>query len=197
MQLVIEIKEYFSFTEIDQDLMTAISQLHAIELAGTLTSKRGIRAIRGLYQRLLSTGGSLVVAKQKGQLVGVMSFTPNHRAMASISTLAIHPLSWIRVFSSRRVAETIKEFVDAVKVSQKLVVYENHMIYITTVFVSESQKKTGIASLLFERVNARSLDLSVPVVVDTRLANISARLFYEKMGMQRIAQTRLSVIFQS
>ena len=194
---MIEIKEYFSFTEIDQDLMTAISQLHAIELSGTLTSKRGARAIRGLYKRLLSTGGSLVVAKQKGQLVGVMSFTPNHRAMASISTLAIHPLSWIRVFSNRKVAETIKDFVDAVKVSQKLVVYENHMLYITTVFVSESQKKTGIASLLFERVNARSLDLSVPVVVDTRLANISARLFYEKMGMQRIAQTRLSVIFQS
>ena len=197
MQLVIEIKEYFSFTEIDQDLMTAISQLHAIELAGTLTSKRGTKAIRGLYQRLLSTGGSLVVAKQKGQLVGVMSFTPNHKVMASISTLAVHPLSWIRVFSSRRVAETIKDLVDAVKVSQKLVVYENHMIYITTVFVSESQKKTGIASLLFERVNARSVDLSVPVVVDTRLANISARLFYEKMGMQRIAQTRLSVIFQN
>lgn len=194
---MIEIKEYFSFTEIDQDLMTAISQLHAIELAGTLTSKRGTKAIRGLYKRLLSTGGSLVVAKQKGQLVGVMSFTPNHKAMASISTLAVHPLSWIRVFSSRRVAETIKDLVDAVKVSQKLVVYENHMIYITTVFVSESQKKTGIASLLFEKVNARSLDLSVPVVVDTRLANISARLFYEKMGMQRIAQTRLSVIFQS
>ena len=194
---MIEIKEYFSFTEIDQDLMTAISQLHAIELAGTLTSKRGTKAIRGLYQRLLSTGGSLVVAKQKGQLVGVMSFTPNHKAMASISTLAVHPLSWIRVFSSRRVAGTIKDLVDAVKVSQKLLVYENHMIYITTVFVSESQKKTGIASLLFERVNARSLDLSVPVVVDTRLANISARLFYEKMGMQRIAQTRLSVIFQS
>ena len=194
---MIEIKEYFSFTEIDQDLMTAISQLHAIELAGTLTSKRGTKAIRGLYKRLLSTGGSLVVAKQKGQLVGVMSFTPNHKAMASISTLAVHPLSWIRVFSSRRVAETIKDLVDAVKVSQKLLVYENHMIYITTVFVSESQKKTGIASLLFERVNDRSLDLSVPVVVDTRLANISARLFYEKMGMQRIAQTRLSVIFQS
>ena len=194
---MIEIKEYFSFTEIDQDLMTAISQLHAIELAGTLTSKRGTKAIRGLYKRLLSTGGSLVVAKQKGQLVGVMSFTPNHKAMASISTLAVHPLSWIRVFSSRRVAETIKDLVDAVKVSQKLLVYENHMIYITTVFVSESQKKTGIASLLFEIVNARSLDLSVPVVVDTRLANISARLFYEKMGMQRIAQTRLSVIFQS
>jgi len=194
---VIEIKEYFSFTEIDQDLMTAISQLHAIELAGTLTSKRGTKAIRGLYKRLLSNGGSLVVAKQKGQLVGVMSFTPNHKAMASISTLAVYPLSWIRVFSSRRVAETIKDLVDAVKVSQKLVVYENHMIYITTVFVSESQKKTGIASLLFEKVNARSLDLSVPVVVDTRLANISARLFYEKMGMQRIAQTRLSVIFQS
>ena len=194
---MIEIKEYFSFTEIDQDLMTAISELHAIELSGTLTSKRGARAIRGLYKRLLSTGGSLVVAKQKGQLVGVMSFTPNHRAMASISTLAIHPLSWIRVFSNRKVAETVKDFVDAVKVSQKLVVYENHMIYITTVFVSESQKKTGIASLLFERVNARSLDLSVPVVVDTRLANISARLFYEKMGMQRIAQTRLSVIFQN
>ena len=194
---MIEIKEYFSFTEIDQDLMTAISQLHAIELAGTLTSKRGTKAIRGLYKRLLSNGGSLVVAKQKGQLVGVMSFTPNHKAMASISTLAVYPLSWIRVFSSRRVAETIKDLVDAVKVSQKLVVYENHMIYITTVFVSESQKKTGIASLLFERVNARSLDLSVPVVVDTRLANISARLFYEKMGMQRIAQTRLSVIFQS
>jgi N-acetylglutamate synthase-like GNAT family acetyltransferase len=194
---VIEIKEYFSFTEIDQDLMTAISQLHAIELAGTLTSKRGTKAIRGLYKRLLSTGGSLVVAKQKGQLVGVMSFTPNHKVMASISTLAVHPLSWIRVFSSRRVAETIKDLVDAVKVSQKLVVYENHMIYITTVFVSESQKKTGIASLLFERVNARSVDLSVPVVVDTRLANISARLFYEKMGMQRIAQTRLSVIFQN
>ena len=194
---MIEIKEYFSFTEIDQDLMTAISQLHAIELAGTLTSKRGKKAIRGLYKRLLSTGGSLVVAKQKGQLVGVMSFTPNHKVMASISTLAVHPLSWIRVFSSRRVAETIKDLVDAVKVSQKLVVYENHMLYITTVFVSESQKKTGIASLLFERVNARSLDLSVPVVVDTRLANISARLFYEKMGMQRIAQTRLSVIFQS
>ena len=194
---MIEIKEYFSFTEIDQDLMTAISQLHAIELAGTLTSKRGTKAIRGLYKRLLSTGGSLVVAKQKGQLVGVMSFTPNHKVMASISTLAVHPLSWIRVFSSRRVAETIKDLVDAVKVSQKLLVYENHMIYITTVFVSESQKKTGIASLLFERVNARSLDLIVPVVVDTRLANISARLFYEKMGMQRIAQTRLSVIFQS
>ena len=194
---MIEIKEYFSFTEIDQDLMTAISELHAIELSGTLTSKRGARAIRGLYKRLLSTGGSLVVAKQKGQLVGVMSFTPNHKVMASISTLAVHPLSWIRVFSSRRVAETIKDLVDAVKVSQKLLVYENHMIYITTVFVSESQKKTGIASLLFERVNARSLDLSVPVVVDTRLANISARLFYEKMGMQRIAQTRLSVIFQS
>ena len=194
---MIEIKEYFSFTEIDQDLMTAISQLHAIELAGTLTSKRGTKAIRGLYKRLLSTGGSLVVAKQKGQLVGVMSFTPNHKAMASISTLAVHPLSWIRVFSSRRVAGTIKDLVDAVKVSQKLLVYENHMIYITTVFVSESQKKTGIASLLFERVNARSLDLIVPVVVDTRLANISARLFYEKMGMQRIAQTRLSVIFQS
>ena len=194
---MIEIKEYFSFTEIDQDLMTAISQLHAIELSGTLTSKRGARAIRGLYKRLLSTGGSLVVAKQKGQLVGVMSFTPNHKVMASISTLAVHPLSWIRVFSSRRVAETIKDLVYAVKVSQKLVVYENHMLYITTVFVSESQKKTGIASLLFERVNARSLDLSVPVVVDTRLANISARLFYEKMGMQRIAQTRLSVIFQS
>ena len=194
---MIEIKEYFSFTEIDQDLMTAISQLHAIELAGTLTSKRGTKAIRGLYQRLLSTGGSLVVAKQKGQLVGVMSFTPNHKVMASISTLAVHPLSWIRVFSSRRVAETIKDLVDAVKVSQKLVVYENHMLYITTVFASESQKKTGIASLLFERVNARSLDLSVPVVVDTRLANISARLFYEKMGMQRIAQTRLSVIFQN
>ena len=194
---MIEIKEYFSFTEIDQDLMTAISELHAIELSGTLTSKRGARAIRGLYKRLLSTGGSLVVAKQKGQLVGVMSFTPNHKVMASISTLAVHPLSWIRVFSSRRVAETIKDLVDAVKVSQKLVVYENHMLYITTVFVSESQKKTGIASLLFERVNARSLDLSVPVVVDTRLANISARLFYEKMGMQRIAQTRLSVIFQS
>jgi N-acetylglutamate synthase-like GNAT family acetyltransferase len=194
---VIEIKEYFSFTEIDQDLMTAISQLHAIELAGTLTSKRGTKAIRGLYKRLLSTGGSLVVAKQKGQLVGVMSFTPNHKVMASISTLAVHPLSWIRVFSSRRVAETIKDLVDAVKVSQKLVVYENHMIYITTVFVSESQKKTGIASLLFERVNARSVDLSVPVVVDTRLVNISARLFYEKMGMQRIAQTRLSVIFQN
>jgi N-acetylglutamate synthase-like GNAT family acetyltransferase len=197
VQLVIEIKEYFTFTEIDQDLMTAISELHAIELAGTLSSKRGTRAIRGLYKRLISTGGSLVVAKQKGQLVGVMSFTPNHKAMASISTLALHPLSWIRVFSSRRVAEMIKELVDAVKVSQKLLVYENHMIYITTVFVSESQKKTGIASLLFERVNARSLDLSVPVVVDTRLANISARLFYEKMGMQRIAQTRLSVIFKS
>ena len=194
---MIEIKEYFSFTEIDQDLMTAISQLHAIELAGTLTSKRGTKAIIGLYKRLLSTGGSLVVAKQKGQLVGVMSFTPNHKVMASISTLAVHPLSWIRVFSSRRVAGTIKDLVDAVKVSQKLLVYENHMIYITTVFVSESQKKTGIASLLFERVNARSLDLIVPVVVDTRLANISARLFYEKMGMQRIAQTRLSVIFQS
>ena len=194
---MIEIKEYFSFTEIDQDLMTAITQLHAIELDGTLTSKRGTKAIRGLYKRLLSTGGSLVVAKQKGQLVGVMSFTPNHKAMASISTLAVHPLSWIRVFSSRRVAGTIKDLVDAVKVSQKLLVYENHMIYITTVFVSESQKKTGIASLLFERVNARSLDLIVPVVVDTRLANISARLFYEKMGMQRIAQTRLSVIFQS
>lgn len=194
---MIEIKEYFTFTEIDQDLMTAISELHAIELAGTLSSKRGTRAIRGLYKRLISTGGSLVVAKQKGQLVGVMSFTPNHKAMASISTLALHPLSWIRVFSSRRVAEMIKELVDAVKVSQKLLVYENHMIYITTVFVSESQKKTGIASLLFERVNARSLDLSVPVVVDTRLANISARLFYEKMGMQRIAQTRLSVIFKS
>jgi len=197
VQLVIEIKEYFSFTEIDQDLMTAISEMHAIELAGTLTSKRGTRAIRGLYKRLLLTGGSLVVAKQKGQLVGVMSFTPNHKAMASISTLAVHPLSWIRVFLSSTVAVTLKEIVDAVRVSRKLVVYENHMIYITTVFVSESQKKTGIASLLFERVNAQSLDLSVPVVVDTRLANISARLFYEKMGMQRIAQTRLSVIFQS
>ena len=194
---MIEIKEYFSFTEIDQDLMTAISEMHAIELAGTLTSKRGTRAIRGLYKRLLSTGGSLVVAKQKGQLVGVTSFTPNHKAMASISTLAVHPLSWIRVFLSSTVAETLKEIVDAVRVSRKLAFYENHMIYITTVFVSESQKKTGIASLLFERVNARSLDLSVPVVVDTRLANISARLFYEKMGMQRIAQTRLSLIFQS
>jgi N-acetylglutamate synthase-like GNAT family acetyltransferase len=197
VQLVIEIKEYFSFTEIDQDLMTAISEMHAIELAGTLTSKRGTRAIRGLYNRLLLTGGSLVVAKQKGQLVGVMSFTPNHKAMASISTLAVHPLSWIRVFLSSTVAVTLKEIVDAVRVSRKLAFYENHMIYITTVFVSESQKKTGIASLLFERVNARSLDLSVPVVVDTRLANISARLFYEKMGMQRIDQTRLSVIFQS
>lgn len=194
---MIEIKEYFSFTEIDQDLMTAISQLHAIELAGTLTSKRGARAIRGLYKRLLSTGGSLVVAKRKDHVVGVMSFTPNHKAMASLSTLAVHPLSWIRVFLSRRVAESIKELVDAVKVSQKLVVYENHMIYITTVFVSESQKKTGIASLLFERVNARSLDLSVPVVVDTRLTNNSAHLFYEKMGMQSIDQTRLSVIYQS
>ena len=114
---MIEIKEYFSFTEIDQDLMTAISELHAIELSGTLTSKRGTRAIGGLYKRLLSTGGSLVVAKQKGQLIGVMSFTPNHKAMASISTLAIHPLSWIRVFSSRRVAETIKDLVDAVRFS--------------------------------------------------------------------------------
>jgi N-acetylglutamate synthase-like GNAT family acetyltransferase len=197
VQLVIEIKEYFSFTEIDQDLMTAISEMHAIELAGTLTSKRGTRAIRGLYKRLLLTGGSLVVAKQKGHLVGVMSFTPNHKAMASISTLAVHPLSWIRVFLSSTVAVTLKEIVDALRVSRKLAFYENHMIYITTVFVSESQKKTGIASLLFERVNARSLDLSVPVVVDTRLANISARLFYEKMGMQRIDQTRLSVIFQS
>jgi len=197
VQLVIEIKEYFSFTEIDQDLMTAISEMHAIELAGTLTSKRGTKAIRGLYKRLLLTGGSLVVAKQKGQLVGVMSFTPNHKAMASISTLAVHPLSWIRVFLSSTVAVTLKEIVDAVRVSRKLAFYENHMIYITTVFVSESQKKTGIASLLFERVNARSLDLSVPVVVDTRLANISARLFYEKMGMQRIDQTRLSVFFQS
>lgn len=194
---MIEIKEYFSFTEIDQDLMTAISEMHAIELAGTLTSKRGTKAIRGLYKRLLLTGGSLVVAKQKGQLVGVMSFTPNHKAMASISTLAVHPLSWIRVFLSSTVAVTLKEIVDAVRVSRKLAFYENHMIYITTVFVSESQKKTGIASLLFERVNARSLDLSVPVVVDTRLANISARLFYEKMGMQRIDQTRLSVFFQS
>ena len=194
---MIEIKEYFSFTEIDQDLMTAISEMHAIELAGTLTSKRGTRAIRGLYKRLLLTGGSLVVAKQKGHLVGVMSFTPNHKAMASISTLAVHPLSWIRVFLSSTVAVTLKEIVDALRVSRKLAFYENHMIYITTVFVSESQKKTGIASLLFERVNARSLDLSVPVVVDTRLANISARLFYEKMGMQRIDQTRLSVIFQS
>ena len=194
---MIEIKEYLTYTDVDHDLMSAISEMHAIELAGTLTSKRGTRAIRGLYKRLLSTGGSLVVAMQNGRLLGVMSFTPNHKAMASLSTLAVHPLSWNRVFLSSTVAETMKEIVDAVRVSRKLAFYKNEMIYITTVFVSESHKKIGVASLIFEIVNARSLDTSVPVVVDTRLTNNSAHLFYEKMGMQRIDQTRLSVIYQS
>ena len=92
---------------------------------------------------------------------------------------------------------TIRELMDARSVSQSVKDFDNQMLYITTLFVASGRRKSGIAQLLYEVVKRDAERLQLPIVVDTRLDNEIAHLFYEHLGMHDFKQTSLSRILCS
>jgi len=175
----------------------AIADLHRKELSGTLTSLRGNKLVTGMYKRLLKHDGSIAMAKENGMLVGVLSYTPNYRKLATLSSVMFHPHTWLRIILTKGPTNTIKELMDARSVLQLIKVFDNQMLYITTLFVASGRRKSGIAQLLYDVVKLDAEKLQLPIVVDTRLDNEIAHRFYEHLGMHDFRQTSLSRILCS
>ena len=181
-----------NFSEIE-----SIARLHVSEMAETLTSIRGIETASSLYRRLLDNEGSIVLATESSSVIGVLSYTVNHSQIASLGTIVSRPLSWLRVISKKGMGGLYQELNDAYSVARKVRLFENRMLYVTTLFVDSSRQNQGIATMMYEFVRKQSTSLNLPVVVDTRSNNYRAIRFYERQGMHEFARTSMSVLLKS
>ena len=194
---MIELREIRNDLNLNRSIIDGITRLHVSELSYSLSSSRGKRTVADLYIQLLRNEGSIVLAMDKSEIVGVLSYTLNLDKIASIKTTLLRPQTWLRSLLKKRPIRFAREIADAYCVSRSVQDFDSQMLYVTTLFVARSKQNQGIASLMFDVVKKQSEISKVPVVVDTR-ANISTAVrFYERQGMYVHARTSLSVVYIS
>jgi ribosomal protein S18 acetylase RimI-like enzyme len=192
---MIEIKTLTYESKCNNLEIEQIAKLHVFELAHTLTSARGEEAVADLYIRLLKNRGTIVLAIEDKNVVGVLSYTIDHAKIASLITVFSKPHSWLRVIRKNGSIRTVRELIDAYNVARNVQMFDNQMLYITTLFVSSSNQNRGIASLMFEIATDESTLRKIPIVVDTRIDKFDAIGFYRGQGMQEFSRTLLSMVF--
>jgi hypothetical protein len=192
---VIELREIRSDLNLNRSIIDGITRLHVSELSYSLSSSRGKKTVSDLYIRLLRNEGSIVLAMDKLEIVGVLSYTLNREKIASIRTTLLRSQTWLRSLVKKRPIRFTREVVDAYHVSRSVQNFDSQMLYVTTLFVEKSKQNKGIASLMFDVVKKQSEMFKIPVVVDTRTKISTAVKFYERQGMYVHAQTSMSVVY--
>ncbi len=192
---MIELREIRSDLNLNRSIIDGITRLHVSELSYSLSSSRGKKTVSDLYIRLLRNEGSIVLAMDKLEIVGVLSYTLNREKIASIRTTLLRSQTWLRSLVKKRPIRFTREVVDAYHVSRSVQNFDSQMLYVTTLFVEKSKQNKGIASLMFDVVKKQSEMFKIPVVVDTRTKISTAVKFYERQGMYVHAQTSMSVVY--
>ena len=190
---IIEVSNKESYS--DQILMS-IGALHCESMPQTITSMRGIKATEGLYRRLIRTGGIVFCSVNDREIIGVISFTINYSRLASLSSFAIEPFSWIGVVRKIGLFDVLVRLFDSKKLMQKLNTYGQQFFYISTLFVGESNRGTGIGADLLSAAKEVALSNGVPLFVDTELDNIRARKFYVDNNFIEVGRTKRSILFR-
>ena len=178
-------------------ILSSISILHCESMPQTVTSMRGIKATEGLYRRLIRTGGIVFCSVNDEEIIGVISFTMNYSRLASLSSFAIKPFSWIGVVRKLGLFDVLVRLFDSKKLMHNFKTLGQRFFYISTLFVSESNRGTGIGSELLSAAKEVALSSGVPLFVDTELDNIRARIFYVDNNFIEVGRTKKSILFRS
>ena len=190
---IIEVSNKESYS--DQILMS-IGALHCESMPQTITSMRGIKATEGLYRRLIRTGGIVFCSVNDREIIGVISFTINYSRLASLSSFAIKPFSWIRVVRKLGLLNVLVRLFDSKKLMQNLNTHDQHFFYILTLFVSESNRGAGIGAGLLSAAKEVASSKGFPLFVDTELDNVLARKFYVDNNFVEVSRTKRSILFR-
>ena len=190
---IIEVSNKESYSD---RILKSIAVLHCESMPRTVTSMRGIKATEGLYRRLIRTGGIVFCSVNDREIIGVISFTINYSRLASLSSFAIEPFSWIGVVRKIGLFDVLVRLFDSKKLMQKLNTYGQQFFYISTLFVGESNRGTGIGADLLSAAKEVALSNGVPLFVDTELDNIRARKFYVDNNFIEVGRTKRSILFR-
>lgn len=193
---MIEVRVIRSILDIQVSELEELAKLHVKEMSETLSSIRGEETVANLYKRLLCTGGCIVLAIKELKIVGVLSFTSDYKNAVSLRAVAALPKSWFRVISRIGVVKSLMAISDSYKVSRKVRILNNQMLYITTLFVERHNQNLGLATLMFNHVKNQKKEGNRSILVDTKLDNTRAVRFYRSKGMIEYARTDYSVILK-
>ena len=190
---IIEVSNKESFSN---QILKSIGVLHCESMPQTVTSMRGIKATEGLYRRLIRTGGIVFCSVNDKEIIGVISFTINYYRLASLSSFAIKPFSWIGVVQKLGLFDVLVRLFDSKKLMRNLNQYDQRFFYISTLFVSESNRGAGIGAELLSAAKEVALSNGVPLFVDTELSNVRARKFYVDNNFIEVGKTKRSILFR-
>jgi len=190
---IIEVSNKESYSD---QILKSIGVRHCESMPQTVTSMRGIKAAEGLYRRLIRTGGIVFCSVNDKEIIGVISFTINYSRLASLSSFAIKPFSWIGVVRKLGLFDVLVRLFDSKKLMQNLNTDVQHFFYISTLFVSESNRGTGIGAELLSAAKKVALSNGFPMFVDTELDNVRARKFYVDNNFIEVGRTKRSILFR-
>lgn len=160
----------------------------------TLTSRRGIKTIAGIYRHLVREGHSIYVATSHQRVVGGVVVVEQQKKSLAFFSLVYRPTSWIATARGLGASDFSRQLLDLVAVKRRTRNLSAHH-YIVAVYVDPTSRRSGVARHLLTHAIARARERRVTLTVDTLLANTPAQQLYLDLGFISYAKTALSVIF--
>ena len=191
-----QIVSFGEIHELEPTVLAEIVAMHMECMPDTLTSRRGNKAVSGLYKRLLITGGEIVVLVHQGSAIGVLALSKNHRKLASVRSVTQNFTSWFKVIFQLGPVETLFRILDTVMISRIVADKAESSIYISTLFVRTDKRTLGVASFLIDYAKRAATEMNCFLLVDTLLKNEPAQLLYKKHRFSMYAETRRSMILE-
>jgi GNAT superfamily N-acetyltransferase len=188
--LEIEIRQL----DVHSRFLSEAAALHIACLPRTLTSKRGCKTTQGLYRYLIQHGHIIHLAMKEDRVVGGLVVIRHSCQKSNLFLTMYRPWSWfstLRIFDIRNTFQQLLDLYSIQRASRQLIPHD----YIAALYVADSARRLGIASLLVECAIADTKVRSVGLAVDTALSNESAKSLYKSLSFVESHRTKISAQF--
>lgn len=170
-----------------------LAMLHIRALSDTLTSRRGVDTLVGIYQHLLARGHAIYVALHNSRPVGGLVVIEHDKASATLGAALHRPWSWITALRRSGPSDFFGQVEDLLAVRRASKHLPTHN-YIIALYVSDDLRRSGVAASLVQMAKEEALRGGSILGVDTLQSNQPARSFYRSQGFVEGRHTRRSVV---
>lgn len=177
----------------DTELLQQLAELHGRCLPLTLTSSRGPITIEGLYRRLLRRNHVIYAASRDNEIIGGVVITKSDVQVPSTYLFLYRPWSWILALGRLGPALFFRQIADVATLRTRTRRLRPHD-YIVALYVSEQNRRLGVATDLLRRCASDASSANVGITVDTAINNESALRLYKEAGFVEFSRTRFSVL---
>lgn len=171
-----------------------LARLHAVCLAETITSARGVPTLLRLYRAVCERGGWVIASIYQDVLIGGIAVMPAERELPYLANVFFRPRSWLVAAQKLGPFRFLDQVIDGIGILN-CYVRVGPCDRILSLFVSEEHRSNGIGHRLINEVISRAALRQVAIAVDTYTENLTAQNFYIASGFKVFGTTKRSTIF--